>query len=45
MSTENGLLGRAKKRYGQLGAAAYAFVLTIVVLALTGLVGLVTQLP
>ena len=45
MSTGGGLLERAKTRYGRVGAAAYAAVLTIVVLALTGAVGLLTHLP
>ena len=45
MSGDAGLLERAKGRFGRLGAAAYAVVLTIVVLALTGVVGLLTHLP
>jgi CBS-domain-containing membrane protein len=45
VSTANSLLERAKTRFGQVGAASYAVVLTLVVLCLTGLVGVLTQLP
>lgn len=45
MSTGAAVLDRARARFGQLGAAAYAVVLTLVVLALTGTVGVLTALP
>jgi CBS-domain-containing membrane protein len=45
MSTGGAVLDRAKARFGQLGAAAYAVVLTMVVLSLSGVVGLLTALP
>ena len=45
MSPSQSLLERAKSRYGRLGAAAYSVVLSLVVLAATGLVGVVAALP
>ncbi|NUP58120.1 MAG: HPP family protein [Pseudarthrobacter sp.] len=39
------LLDRAKERWGKLGAGLYAAVLGIVVLAATGLAGLLSHLP
>ena len=39
------LLERSKERFGAVGAAGYAVVLTIVVLAATGVVGLLTHQP
>ena len=45
MTPGPGLLERAKQRYGRFGAAAYTAVLALVVLSLTGAVGLVSQLP
>jgi hypothetical protein len=39
------VLQRAKQRYGVLGAAGYAFVLSAVVLAAAGCVGLAVHLP
>jgi HPP family len=39
------LLARATRRYGVLGAATYATILSFVVLALAGTIGLMTRLP
>lgn len=39
------LLARARERFGELGAAAYAAILSLVVIALVGTIGLVSQLP
>jgi CBS-domain-containing membrane protein len=39
------VLERAKERYGRMGAGAYAVVLTVVVLAATGAVGVLVHLP
>ena len=39
------VLERSKERFGRIGAAGYGVVLTIVVLAATGVVGLLAQLP
>lgn len=40
-----GVLQRVKERYGALGAGGYAFVLTAVVLAVSGCVGLAAHQP
>lgn len=40
-----GVLERARERFGERGAAAYAAILSLVVLSLAGTVGLVSQLP
>lgn len=39
------VLERSKERFGRIGAAGYGVVLTIVVLAATGVVGLLAHLP
>lgn len=42
---ETGLLPRLSRRYGNLGAAGYAAVLCLLVLAIAGAIGVLTRLP